>query len=393
MSMDPGKRRETDTRRRPDTDTQVRREADTLRRRGLAPLCAGIVLLALCALGAFLDARGFLAAWLTAWWFWMGLALGAQATLWLQRLTGGAWIVPIAVPLDRLRAAVPAVGILILPVLAWPGLIYPWARAGWLDTATEPAFRHFWFTHAGMALRVLACAALWSILARIDGAGRGASRRAGYAATGLLLYAFTISIVAVDLLMSLTPEWYSTAFGFVILTAQLQAAMAAAAWVGARRSSSGVRGDLGNLLLMYVLTWAYLAFTQFQIIWAENLPAEISWYLPRLHGAWEAMGIALVVAGFAVPVPLLLSHAFKRSAGGLRAVAGLLLAVAVGQTAWWVLPSVGASGEPVSAHAAWMLALALGGMGLVTLAASMLFPTALPPVVRAEQAAEEGKHA
>lgn len=387
-------RPETATPVRPQTDKPVRRRTAGPWRHGLPLLCAGILLLALCALGALLDARGFMAAWLTAWWFWVGLALGAQATLWLQRLTGGAWIVPIAIPLDRLRAAIPAIGILVLPVLAWPGLIYPWARAGWVDTATEQAFRQFWFTHAGLALRVVACVLVWSILARIDGRAGGAARRAGYAAAGLLLYAFTISVAAVDLLMSLTPEWYSTAFGFVVLTAQLQAATAAGAWQGARASSRSLRGDLGNLLLMYVLTWAYLAFTQFQIIWAENLPAEISWYVPRLQGAWEAMGIVMVVAGFAVPTALLLSRAFKRSAAGLRALAGLLLAVAVCQAAWWVLPSVGAAAGPLSVHAAWMLVLALTGMGLVALAAAVLFPTALPPAVGEQRAAqEEGEHA
>jgi hypothetical protein len=368
-------------------------------------LGGGVILSLICAFGAVLDARGFLAAWLTAWWFWAGLVLGAQATLWLQRLTGGAWIAPIAYRLNRLRAAVPAIGMLVLPVPLWPGLLYPWAQAGWVDKAAEPAFRQLWFTHTGMALRVVACIVVWSVLARVDGAGRGAARRAGYAAAGLLLYAFTISLAAVDLLMSLTPEWYSTAFGFLVLTAQLKAAMAAAAYDGAQRADDSLRGDLGNLLLMYVLTWAYLAFTQFQIIWAENLPAEISWYLPRLHGAWEAIGIALVVAGFAVPLFALLSRPFKRSAAGLRAICILLLAVGIGESAWWVLPSVAApiaapatsstglsaasSTGPISWHTAWMLPLALAGMGLIVRATALLFPTVAPRVtVPAQDQAE-----
>lgn len=344
------------------------------------PLAAGAVLLLLCALGALLDARGFLAAWLAAWWFWMGLALGAQATVWLQRLSGGKWIRPIADPMNRLRAALPAIGILIVPVLLWPGLLYPWAQAGWVDTAKEAGFRTFWFTHGGMALRTLACVALCAVLARVDGAGGRAARRAGYAAAGLLAYAFTVSIVAVDLLMSLTPQWYSTAFGLVVLTAQLKAAMAAGAWDGARRATAPLRGDLGNLLLTYVMTWAYLSFTQFQIIWAENLPAEISWYLPRMHGGWGAMGIVLAVLGFAVPTVALLSRPFKRSAAGLRAMAGLLLAISVCETAWWVLPSVGLSMGPVSVHTVWMLVLALAGMGLVAHAASLWWPTVLPAI-------------
>jgi hypothetical protein len=349
-------------------------KTDTLRA-GLAPLGGGVILLLLCALGAMLDVRGFLAAWLAAWWFWAGLALGAQATLWLHRLTGGVWIIPIAIPLNRLRAAVPAVGILVLPVLLWPGSLYPWAAAGWVDTASEQTFRHAWFTPAGMAFRVIVCVVLWSVLARLDGSGRGRARRTGYAAAGLLIFAFTISIAAVDLLMSLTPQWYSTAFGLLVLTAQLKAAMAAAACAGARRASEPLRGDLGNLLLTYVMSWAYIAFTQFQIIWAENLPAEISWYVPRMQGPWIAMGVALVLAGFAVPQVALLFRGLKRSAAGLRTLAILLLIVSLCETTWWVFPSAG----PVSWHAVWMLLLAVGGMGLIVRATAILFPTLPPP--------------
>jgi hypothetical protein len=57
--------------------------------------------------------------------------------------------------------------------------------------------------------------------------------------------------------------------------------------------------DLGNLLLMYVLTWAYLAFMQFLIIWVGNLPREIAWYVPRLQTGWVALGVILVVASLA----------------------------------------------------------------------------------------------
>ncbi|CAM3664764.1 Quinol:cytochrome C oxidoreductase [Bordetella sputigena] len=364
-----------------DGGRRVTDERDTGRRPALAVLAGGAMLLALAALGVVPDARGFLAAWLAAWWFWAGLALGAQATLWLHRLTGGNWIAPIAACLNALRAAVPAVGILVLPVLVWQRPLYPWARPDWVDTAREPAFRQLWFSSPGMALRVVACVVLWSVLARVDGAGRVAVQRQGYAAAGLLTYAFTISLVAVDLLMSLTPEWYSTAFGFVVLIAQLKAAMAAGAYAGARRAPPPLRGDLGNLLMMYVLTWAYLAFTQFQIIWAENLPAEISWYVAR-QGGWEAVAILLAVFGFAVPLVALLFRAFKRSAACLRALAALLLVVSACETAWWVFPSAGVasaghtSGGPVGWHVAWMLPLLLAGMGLIVRAAAMLFPTA-----------------
>jgi hypothetical protein len=107
-----------------------------------------------------------------------------------------------------------------------------------------------------------------------------------------------------------------------------------------RGTPSAVLRDLGNLLLMYVMTWAYLAFVQFLIIWAENLPHEIAWYLVRARDEWIGMAQLLVLLMFVVPQLLLLSRRFKETPhllGGLAA--GMLMMSLI--YAWWlVLPSV-----------------------------------------------------
>jgi len=363
---------------------------DNGRRGGVIFLLAGAIILLLPGsygmTGHVLD---FGAAWLAAWWFWAGLALGAQGTLWMQRLTGGGWIDPIAQPLNHLRAGTPAVGLLVLPLLVCLPELYPWARLDWVDPAKDTSFRELWFQPLGFALRTMIYVLLWTLLARLDGAGGRAARRQGYAAVGLTLYAVTISLAAVDLLMSLTPVWYSTAFGLVVLVAQLKQALAAATYAAARRASADTRGDLGNLLLMYALTWAYIAFTQFQIIWAENLPAEISWYLPRLSGPWAYIGLALVVSGLALPLLVLLSRGFKRNARCLRGLAMLLLVVATTEVIWWVFPSV----PGVDWQAAWMTVLAWSGMGLVLHGTARCFPTRLPPLPDARKQEKEPRHA
>lgn len=359
-------------------------------RNGKISLLGGIVLLLLPLVYAIEGhAVDFGAAWLAAWWFWAGLALGAQASLWMQRLTGGKWILPLAQPLNRLRAATPAMAVLVLPLFFCLPDLYPWARLDWIDPTKDTSFRELWFQPWGYMLRTFIYVLLWTLLARLDGAGGRAARRQGYAAAGMILYAISITLAAVDLLMSLTPVWYSTAFGLVVLVAQLKQALAAATFAGARRASAGTRGDLGNLLLMYALTWTYIAFTQFQIIWAENLPAEISWYLPRLSGTWAFAGLALVVFGLALPLVLLLSRDFKRSARCLRGLALLFLVVAACEVAWWVFPSV----EGVGWQAAWMFVLAWLGMGLAVHGTALCLPTSLPPLPVTDEQSVEVRHA
>jgi hypothetical protein len=83
--------------------------------------------------------------------------------------------------------------------------------------------------------------------------------------------------------------------------------------------------DLGNLLLAFVLLWAYLSFSQFLLIWMGNLPEEVPWYLRRLEDGWQAVGLVLVVFHFALPVVLLRSRDVKRNIRTLAVVAGLAL--------------------------------------------------------------------
>ena len=60
--------------------------------------------------------------------------------------------------------------------------------------------------------------------------------------------------------------------------------------------------DLGNLLLAFVMLWAYMAFSQFLIIWAGDLSEEIPWYLRRTHGGWQWIALFLITLPFLPPV-------------------------------------------------------------------------------------------
>jgi len=121
--------------------------------------------------------------------------------------------------------------------------------------------------------------------------------------------------------------------------------------------------DLGNLLLAFIMLWAYLSFSQFLLIWVENLQHEIPWYLHRLTGGWAAIGIALIVLQFALPFVLLLSRAVKRKPGALAAVAGAVAVMHFIELFWFVAPTFHPDG--FSLH--WTTILAPVGIGGVWL--------------------------
>lgn len=324
---------------------------------------AGWGLLLVCGLAFYVDRGAFCAAWLTAWWVWAAIVLGAQANLYLHGLTGGSWMASIRPYLQQAGSRVGLLALLLVPVAVTMPSLYPWAADGWIPTGALPAFKAPWLDYEIVLVRLLAYALLWVVLQR----GLSGSEKRIHAASsarGLIVYGFTMTLAAVDLVMSLTPDWYSSGFGLVVITAQMKAGLAWAVLWAAKSATPVSRRDLGNLLLMYVLMWAYLAFTQFQIIWAENLPSEIIWYTQRLQTSWRILALALVITGFAIPMMLLLFRAVKQNATSLRAIALVLCVMNILEALWLIAPSI----DNLSLHFFWLMPLVTVGMGSVLFA-------------------------
>ena len=90
----------------------------------------GVAALALAVPGAWIDRPTFFAAWLAAWWLWLGVVLGALANAWIHRLTGGRWGDVLRPATLRLARSMPWLLALFLPLLLGLDLLYPWWRAG-----------------------------------------------------------------------------------------------------------------------------------------------------------------------------------------------------------------------------------------------------------------------
>jgi hypothetical protein len=327
----------------------------------------GVVLLLVALAGLWTDARMFFAAWLAAWWWCLGLVLGCFVNAWMHALSGGAWGVPIRAAALRLATRMPWLLLGLLPIALGLTRLYPWAadpHGEWIAMIKRPAFLQAWLSPPFFLLRLAGYAGVWWWLTRpaaLSGKGR--------AAASLIVYALATSLAAVDLLMSLVPGWFSTGFGLVVLSSQALAGGAVAVLLNARQwpgppyavGAVPLSRDLGNLLLMWTMSWAYLAFMEFLIIWAENLPHEIAWYLPRLQTGWVWAAIALVLAQLVLPFVALLFRAIKDRPRRLAAIAVLLLAATALNAAWLVLPSV----DPHSLQSWWQQPLLMVGMALL----------------------------
>lgn len=325
----------------------------------------GIVLLLAAAAGATVSVPVTLACALAAWWWALGLVLGVFLNAWMHVLTGGNWGLPVRATALSMSGRLPWLLLGLVVIAAIAGQLYPWAAQPatvWTHGMARPGFVLAWLTPAAFTIRLALYAVAWWWITR-----PASLASKGRAAASIVVCMATTTLAAVDLLMSLVPGWYSTAFGLVAMGTQALSGAAAVVpfallgrrWPAAKEAP--LSRDIGNLLLMWVMGWGYLAFMQFLVIWAENLPREILWYLPRLQTGWQWVGLALVLLQLAVPFTALLFRGVKDQPRRLSWVALLLLASTALDTAWTVVPSV----DPHSPHAWWLAPLAFAGLALL----------------------------
>ena len=173
----------------------------------------------------------------------------------------------------------------------------------------------------------------------------------GLGAFGLIVYTITMSFAAIDWMLSLQPLWNSTAYGLIVIVGQLLSSLAFAVMVlnfvpglGIGRSwnlrtTPDTIKDLGAIMLTFVMSWAYLAYFQLLIIWAADIPREISWYIARSEGGWQVVAILIAILLFASPFAILLSFRVRHN---MRLLAGLSALIAVAYLInlyWEVIPA------------------------------------------------------
>lgn len=329
----------------------------------------GLVGLALSLPGAWLDSTAFYRTYLTACLFWLSLSLGSLAILMIHEVTGGSWGDLVKGTMRAAAGTLPVMALLFIPLGLNLEAIFPWAPSE--RYPEKAAYLNIPFFQA----RTLAYFLIWLLLAaalkawQAEPAGERLKRTG---AAGLLLYGLSVSFFAVDWMMSLEPEWFSAAIGFVVASSQVAGALAFAIVVTAilYRQQQGQAfitrfQDIGNLLLAGVMFWTYVAYMQYLIIWSGNLPEEIIWYVHRGQGGWQMIAWMLVLFHFVLPFILLISPRVKRAPAMLVAVASLVLVGRLVDVYWMVGPPLYPQGV-FTLH--WLDAATLIGIGSLWLA-------------------------
>lgn len=166
-----------------------------------------------------------------------------------------------------------------------------------------------------------------------------------------LVHAFVFTMIAFDYLMSLDQEWFSTLFGVFVIVGHLYSALAMlmilAAWlrrnpVFAEYITINRYHDLSKLTFAIAMLYAYMAFTQYLVIWYSNLPEETPYLITRsiADTPWKPLFWSLFGVLFVFPFLALMPRTICRRPKLGAPIAFVLL---IGQ--WWanyllVVPSI-----------------------------------------------------
>ncbi len=355
----------------------------TLRHTQRTAFAAGIIVLAVCGAWAVKLPTQFYQSYLMAFIFWIGLSLGCLAILMTHHLCGGRWGFPIRRLVEAGSQTLPLMLVLFAPILFGMRQLYVWMRPEAVNLDPLLQHKHVYLNQPFFIVRTILYFASWLwLMWMLDRAATAQDRAPGPAAThrlaalgagGLVLHTITMTFAMVDWAMSLEPHFFSTIYGILFFAGQALSGFAfvilALALLMNRPPLSGAveplnLHDLGNFLLTFVIFWAYIAFSQFLIIWSGNLAEEIPWYVKRFAGGWKWYALGLVALHFFVPFFLLLMRELKRRRDPLAWIAALVFVMCIADVIWQVVPAFYPDG--FSLH--WMDILVLVGIGALWMA-------------------------
>jgi hypothetical protein len=294
-----------------------------------------VVLMVIGAIGAglglaFGGVQQFGFSWLLAFMFCLSLGLGGWFLVIVHHLFDASWSVPTRRLCEHLACLLaPTMLILFLPVALTARWIYPWMTLASPDHAVKAKYPLF--TIAGYYVTAAALFAIWwlysnrlrywSLRQDETGSVECTRRMRVFAASGVVLFAVTLTMAAILFMKGLMSEWYSTMYGVTYFASSVWVTLPTVYVITLiLQRNTALRGlvrentyyMLGSLFFAFTVFWAYVNFSQYFIIWNANMPEETFWYNLREVGSWKYVGQTVIIFGhFFVPFLMLLRIDWK----------------------------------------------------------------------------------
>jgi len=321
-------------------------------------LIIGVIGLAVSSIGWVFNTQEFFRAYLSSYLFWFSIVAGSLAVLMLQYTTGGEWGLMIRRPLGAAARTMLWMAVFFIPIAVGMRYLYPWMNVDWArhDAIVSQKLGYLnWKRFGVFTIVYFGAWILWAWRIRVlslkfyeDRSPFTDLARRRWAAAGLPMIVLTLTFASIDWMMSLEPRWNSTMYG---ITFTVGCGLSAFAFVtfflSQLAKTDAMRGilkpshlrDLGNLMLAFVMFYAYTTFSEFLLIWYANLREEIPHYVIREQGVWGAIAIAIVLFHFFLPFFMLLMRPIKDRPETIAVVTVIILVMRYVAIYWLIAPS------------------------------------------------------
>jgi len=313
------------------------------------------------AVGYLVDVRHAAFAHVINFLFLTSIGVGALFLIALEYIAGAVWSVPMRRVNEFLAALIPVAALMALPLFFHLNDLYQWMNAETIAHDTVLKIKEPYLNPKFFTIRFIIVFGLWtlfyylftrnSLKQDVDKDQNHTRLNIRLAAAFIPIFAIGLTLVAIDWAMSLEPHWYSTIYGVYYFSGTVLAGVATATYIIVKLHEHGylpqLRRDhfysLGTLMFVFINFWAYIAFSQFLLIWYANLPEETYWFIARWNDGWEYISVLLIIIHFAVPYFMLLSQDSKMNLKRLKFISIWVLFAHLLDLYWLVMPSFSAS--------------------------------------------------
>lgn len=321
----------------------------------------GLIMLVVGVLGIGLsfvvDSHRAMFNYLIMYMFILSIALGSLGLVSLEYLSGATWSTPFRRISEFLASILPIMIILVIPLIFGIHDLFHWSHKEAVEHDAILQSKEPYLNVPFFLIRVGITYLLWVGFyfifirnSRKQDTTRDPklSRVSGkFAAVFAPLFMITITIAAIDFIMSLEPHWFSTMFGVYYFAGTMLSAFAVLTFIAVMLKQKGYLSpkisnshfySMGVLMFAFNVFWAYIGFSQFMLIWYADIPEETFWFMQRAEGSWLYFSYGLVLFHFIIPFLVLIPRSVKTNLQRLKIMSVWLLVAHYYDLYWMIMP-------------------------------------------------------
>ena len=328
---------------------------DKVSKIGFGLLLVGLVLM----IAAFaLDYRRAMFDYLTMFMWLLSIGLGSLGLIALEYISGASWSTPFRRVSEFLASLLPILAVLAIPIIIGMRELFIWTDPEVVATDALIQGKEAYLNTEFFIIRTALCFLIWILFYFLlirnsqkqdkDSLPQYTKSNIKISVAFAPLFMLTLTIIAVDFMMTLFPHWYSTIYGVYYFSGTLVASYAALTLISVLLKQNGylssrISNDhfysMGTLMFGFNVFWGYIAFSQFLLQWYADIPEETFWYIMRWEHSWQYVSIALFVVHFVIPFLVLLPRSFKTNLGKLKFMAIWMLVAHYLDLYWLIMPA------------------------------------------------------